>query len=88
MVYGKKTENKITGFVIHWSTGKREAGAINKQLSLLRAIHDEVDQKMFDYMALKDMKDLEHARGNILKIKEVNEQVDETLISDKAKDLI
>src|SRR5699024_2691722 len=41
--YGeKKVGNKITGFVLHWSTGKREAGATDKQASLLREIHDEI----------------------------------------------
>src|SRR5690625_2266413 len=39
----EKVGNKIVGFTLHWSTGKREVGATDKQVSLLREIHDEVD---------------------------------------------
>ena len=84
----KKTGNKITGFNLHWSTGQREAGATDKQVSLLRNIHDEVEKKMFDYISVKNTDSLEEARTNIIKIKEINNQVNETLTSEKAKDLI
>src|SRR5699024_1127928 len=84
----KKTGNKITGFNLHWSTGQREAGATDKQVSLLRNIHDEVEKKMFDYISLKDTKDIEFARENIMKIKEINQQVNDRLTSEKAKDFI
>src|SRR5699024_10914820 len=70
-----KEGRSIVGFEVHWSTGKREAGATEKQLTLLRAIHDEVDKKMFDYISLKETKDIEFARNNIMKIKEINGQI-------------
>lgn len=41
----KKVGNKITGFVLHWSTGKTSASATEKQLTLLHEIHDEVEKK-------------------------------------------
>src|SRR5699024_7850986 len=57
-----KEGRSISGFELHWSTGKRKAGATENQLTLLREIHDEVDKKMFDYISLKDTKDIEFAR--------------------------
>ena len=83
-----KEGRSIVGFELHWSTGEREIGATEKQLTLLREIHDEVDKKMFDYISLKDTNDIEFARTNILKIKEINKQVNDRLTSEKAKDLI
>src|SRR5699024_2364771 len=83
-----KEGRSIVGFELRWSTGKREAGATEKQLTLLRAIHDEVDKKMFDYISLKDTKDIEFARTNIMKIKEINRKVNDKLTSKKVNDLI
>ena len=83
-----KEGRSISGFELHWSTGKRKAGATENQLTLLREIHDEVDKKMFDYISLKDTKDIEFARTNIMKIKEINKQVNDRLTSEEAKDLI
>src|SRR5699024_12824468 len=73
---------------IHWSAGKREAKASKKQMTLLRDIHDEVDKKMFDYISVKNTKNLELARKNIMKIKEINEQVNDSLKSYQAVDFI
>lgn len=84
----KKSGNKITGFIIHWSTGNREAAATDKQLSLLRQIHDEVQRRFYDYISLKNKTNLEVARLNVLKIRDINKQVNDTLTVDKAKDLI
>lgn len=84
----EKVGNKIIGFKIHWSTGKRENEVTDKQVTLLREIHDEVEREIFDYFSLKNTKNLEIARGNIIKIKEINQQVNETLTSEKAKNLI
>src|SRR5699024_6476732 len=39
-----KTGNKITGFKLHWSNGKTIAAATDKQINLLRKIHEEVDK--------------------------------------------
>lgn len=83
-----KEGRSIAGFELHWSIGERTAGATEKQLTLLRAIHDEVDKKMFDYISLKDTEAIESARKNIVKIKEINGQVNDRLTSEKAKDLI
>lgn len=84
----KRVGNKITDFTLYWSTGKRAAGATKKQISLLREIHDEVEKNVFKYLALKNTEDLESARINILKIKEINAQVNNQLTSTKARYLI
>lgn len=64
-----KIGNKITGFVLHWSTGDTVASATEKQIKLLKEIHDEVEKSMFDYLAVKKV---ESARDLIIKIKEIN----------------
>src|SRR5690625_6644884 len=58
----------------------------SSDLSLIRTIHDEVEKKMFDYLSLENMEDLKLARNNILKIKEINNQVNDQLTSEEAKD--
>lgn len=63
-----KTGNKITSFVLHWSTGKQIPGATKKQMKLLKEIHDEVEENMFDYLAIKD---IETARNHIIKAKDI-----------------
>ena len=83
-----KKGRSILGFELQWSTGKRKASATKKQVTLLRKIHNEVDKKMFDYISLENTSSLQVARTNIMKIKEINQQVDESLTSDKAKNLI
>src|SRR5690625_714761 len=60
----------------------------SSDLSLIRTIHDEVEKKMFDYLSLENMEDLKLARNNILKIKEINNQVNDQLTSEEAKGLI
>lgn len=51
----KKVGNKITGFVLHGSTGKQLAGATNKQIRLLKEIHEEVDKNMFNSMSVTNI---------------------------------
>jgi len=84
----QKTGNKITGFNLRWSTGKREAGATEKQLTLLREIHDEVDKKVFDYLSIKNTDKLEIVRNNVMRIKEINQKVNEKLTSKQANEFI
>lgn len=84
----EKVGNKITGFTLRWSTGKREAGATDRQIALLREIHDEVEKKVFDYLALKNSNSLDIARTHILRIKEINQQVNEKLAFKQADDFI
>jgi len=84
----KRMGNKIIGFNLHWSTGKREAGATEKQLTLLREIHDEVDKKVFDYLSIKNTKKLEMVRNNVMRIKEINQEINEKLTSRQASDFI
>src|SRR5699024_11062733 len=83
-----KKGRSIVGFEIHWSTGKRESKATDKQVSLLRNIHDEINKNIFDYISVKDVDNLNEIRTNIMRIKEINQQVGEKLTSSKAKDLI
>jgi len=84
----QKTGNKITGFNLRWSTGKREAGATEKQLSLLREIHDEIDEKVFVYLSTKNTDKLELVRNNIIRIKEINQKINEKLTSKQANEFI
>jgi len=83
-----KEGRTIVGFELYWSTGKRVAGATDKQLMLLKAIHDEVDSNVFNYISVKGPENLERARSNIIKIKEINQQVNEKLTSKRADKLI
>lgn len=84
----KKVGNKITGFVLHWSTGKQVAAATDKQLGLIREIHDEVERNMFDYLSLKDVARIDKARTFILEIKEIHKKASRGLTSKEASDFI
>lgn len=77
----KKIGNRITGFVIHWSTGKQLAGATKKQVKLLQEIHEEVEKSMFDYL---QMKNSDPAKPLIIRIKEINREVKKGLSISKA----
>ena len=80
-----KTGNKITSFVLHWSTGKQLAGATEKQIKLLKEIHDEVEMNMFDYLSVKN---IETARNYIIKIKEIGLQIKKGMSSIEADESI
>lgn len=84
----EKVGNKITGFTLRWSMGKREAGATDRQIALLREIHDEVEKRVFDCLTLKNSNSLNIARTHILRIKEINQQVNEKLASKQVDDFI
>src|SRR5690625_4736000 len=71
----KRVGNKITGFVLHWSTGKKVSAATEKQLTLLREIHNEVEKKMFDYLSLENVQSLDQARRHIIAIKEIDNKI-------------
>lgn len=81
----KKTGNKITGFLLHWSTGTQLAGATAKQVKLLQEIHNEVEKNMFDYLSVKN---IEEARRYIIKIKEIYFQVEKGVSIKKADEFI
>lgn len=83
-----KKGRSIVGFELHWSTGKREASATDKQLTLLREIHDEIEGRMFDYLALETLKSRDAARAHIIKIKDIDHQVSEKLTSKQASEFI
>lgn len=76
-----KTGNKITSFVLHWSTGKQLAGATSKQVSLLQEIHNEIDKNLFDYLAVKNS---EIANELIIRIKTINLEVERGLSTTEA----
>lgn len=78
----------IVGFKLHWSTGKREISATDKQISLLREVHDEVERRMFDYLALENSKNRDIARTHIIRIKEINQQINEELTLEQADKFI
>ena len=84
----KKVGNKITGFVLHWSTGKKVSVATEKQLTLLREIHDEVEKNMFDYLSIKDVQLLNQARRYIVAIKEIDRRINKGLSSGEASEVI
>lgn len=83
-----KVGNKITGFTLHWSSGKRIAEATKKQLALLHKIHDKVEQRMIDYLSLKDIRNLESARTHIIAIKDIYSQSSKGLSSQEAYEYI
>lgn len=80
-----KTGNKITSFVLHWSTGKQVAGATRKQVKLLQEVHDEIDKNILDYLQVNNS-DL--AKRNIIRIKTINEHVKKGLSISEADDYI
>lgn len=80
-----KTGNKITSFVLHWSTGKQLAGATPKQVQLLQEIYSEIDNNMFDYLAVKD---IETARNYIIKAKDIHLKVKKGVSISSADELI
>lgn len=84
----KRVGNKITSFVLHWSTGKKVNAATEKQLTLLREIHDEVEKSMFDYLSLKSVQNLDQARRHIIAIKEINNKISKGLSSKEASEAI
>src|SRR5699024_4795480 len=65
----KRVGNKIVGFVLHWSTGKRKTIATDKQIKLLTEISEEVEKNMLEYLSVKN---IEAARTYIIKIKKIN----------------
>lgn len=84
----KRVGNKITGFVIHWSTGEKVNAATEKQLTLLREIHNEVDKNMFDYLSLENVRSLDQARRHIIAIKEIDNKINKGLSSEEASGII
>lgn len=65
----KRIGTKIIGFVLHWSTGKEIKSATDKQITLLKEVHGEVNKNMFDYMGLSDPNRVVQARDLIVLIK-------------------
>lgn len=84
----KKIGNKITSFVLHWSSGKNVKSATEKQVTLLQEIHKEVNNKMMDYMMLKDNDHLSQARNYIVKVNDMKLELDKGLSIKKADDFI
>src|SRR5699024_11391712 len=83
-----KTGNKITRFKLHWSTRKTIAAATDKQIILLREIHDEVEKNILEYLSLKDVETLDNARHHIISIKDIYKEKRKGLSSQKASELI
>ena len=83
-----KSGNKIVGFKIYWSRESIENGATDKQFSFIESINQAVQKNTNKYLSIKNTDDLKSARTNYMKINELIEQVDDTLTSDKAKDII
>lgn len=79
-----KRGRAITGFILHWSTGEKVAGATEGQMNLLRMIHDSVMKDMMSYLALKEEKNLAEARTHILAMHEINIEVGKGLTAKKA----
>lgn len=57
-----KVGNKITGFILHWSTGKQVSAATEKQRRLFKEISDEIQSNILDYFGLKNEDLLKQAR--------------------------
>lgn len=80
-----KKGRTITGFVLHWSTGKQLKGATEKQVTLLQEIYSEINNNMFDYLAVKD---IEKARNYIIKAKDIHLKVKKGVSINAADELI
>lgn len=78
----------ITGFILHWSVGKRISSATVKQIELLKEIHNEVDRNIYKYLSIENPDYLSAARIDVLEIKGINEKLTEGLTSSEASDLI
>lgn len=83
-----KVGNKITGFKLHWSTGKTIPAATDKQINLLREIHDEVEKNMLEYLSFKDVQNLDKARHHIISIKDIYKKKKKGLSNKEANELI
>ena len=81
----KKIGNKITGFILHWSSGEQVAGATEKQVVLLQEIYKEIEGNMFDYLAVKD---IEIARNYIIKAKDIHLKIKKGMSRSTADDHI
>ena len=81
----KKVGNKITGFTLHWSTGKKVSAATEKQVTLLREIHDEVEKNLITYLSIEN---IESARANIIAIKNIYNELEKGLSSKQADEYI
>lgn len=60
-----KVGNKITGFKLHWSTGKQVSAATEKQIGLFKEISSEIQKNVLDYVSLKNEQYLNRARSYI-----------------------
>lgn len=67
----KRIGNKITGFILHWSTGETVIAATKKQVNLLREIHGEVENNMYDYLTLKNNDSVIQAKDYIITINDI-----------------
>lgn len=74
----------IVGFVLHWSTGEKVAGATESQMNLLRRIHDTIMKDMMKYMSLKDDKNVVEARNHIVAMNDINIAASKGLTSKQA----
>src|SRR5699024_12653273 len=84
----KKDGRKVIGFVLHWSTGERKAAATKKQLKYLQNTIDEDNEKMLDYLSIKNTKNLDNMRQSILKIQEIDKEDKNNLTTEKDSSLI
>lgn len=81
----KRVGNKINSFILHWSTGKSVPAATEKQVTLLREIHDEVEKNLITYLSIEN---IESARANIIAIKNIYNELEKGLSSKKADEYI
>ena len=83
-----KKGRKITGFLISWATGKQQAGATEKQLNAIYEIYNEVDKNMRIYFTLESPKRLELARDYIIRLNNIQKQINKDLTVKQAKEII
>jgi len=83
-----KVGNKITGFVLNWSTGKRMTAATKEQLKLLEAIKLEVQKNALDYVSLKNVNQLRVAQSHLRDFNELYNNMENELTTEKADEYI
>lgn len=79
-----KTGNKITGFILYWSTGKQKLSATEKQLNLLKQIKIEVQKNSLDYITIENEDDLNLARSYLKSFNDLYKNMEVDLTSESA----
>lgn len=83
--YNEEKEGRsITGFDLHWSTGKGEAAATQAQVKELKTIINAIMEDPFKYVNLSNEENRNHAIERVRKVREFMQHVTEPICITKA----